>query len=381
MKTELKSILTKETLRQYAGGRSYERGEAYYDEGVVSSLVERNGKLTATVRGSENYSVKLWADDDGLGYTCSCPLAQGEGEFCKHCVAVGLAWLKGGAKGKDTKGKGVTIADVEAYLRQQSMPALVELLMEQVTENERLRERLLMKVARANETGIDLGTFRKAIKKAVKTGGYVDYYEMSSYADGIADALESITDLLKEGYAEEVIQLSEFALEEIEKALQEVDDSSGELGSVHEDWQTLHHDACVQAKSDPVPLARRLYEWEMTGDGDTFFGAVDTYADVLGEAGIAEYRRLAEAAWAKLHALKPGQNQSSFAGNRFRLTRMMESLARQSGDIEALVAIKKKDLSASYHYLQIAEIYRDARKYKDALAWAEKGKQDRKSVV
>lgn len=79
MKTELKSILTKETLRQYAGGRSYERGEAYYDEGVVSSLVERNGKVTATVRGSENYAVKLWAEDEDGGCSNALWLTQPRG--------------------------------------------------------------------------------------------------------------------------------------------------------------------------------------------------------------------------------------------------------------------------------------------------------------
>ena len=374
MKTDLASILTKETLREYAGGRSYARGEEYYNEGVVSALTEYNGKITAKVRGSEDYSVKLWVANDDLHYACSCPFAAEEGAFCKHCVAVGLAWLKEKPKSKG-QGKGVTIKDVEEYLRQQSVQVLVELLMEQVAENERLRERLLMRVARANASGLDVNTFRKAIKKAVKTGGYVDYHEMHGYTEGISDVLESVTDLLAEGYAQEVIQLSEFALEEIEAALNHVDDSNGELGGVHTDWQELHHNACVQAKPEPVPLARRLYEWEMKGDWETFFGAVHTYADVLGDAGIAEYRRLATAAWQKLPPLKPGESQFTAGGNRFRLTSMMESLARQSGDIEALVEIKKKDLSTAWSYLQIAEVYRDARKHKDALAWAEKGLQ------
>ena len=52
---------------------------------------------------------------------------------------------------------------------------------------------------------------------------------------------------------------------------------------------------------------------------------------------------------------------------------MMESLAKQSGNIEALVEIKKKDLSMAWDYLQIAEVYKSARKHKEALQWAEKG--------
>jgi len=51
----------------------------------------------------------------------------------------------------------------------------------------------------------------------------------------------------------------------------------------------------------------------------------------------------------------------------------METLARESGDAEALVAIKSRDLSIPYRYLQIAEIYKEARKHDLALEWAERG--------
>ena len=51
----------------------------------------------------------------------------------------------------------------------------------------------------------------------------------------------------------------------------------------------------------------------------------------------------------------------------------MEALARQSGDLESLVAIKKRNLSLAYDYLQIAETYSAARKHDLALEWAERG--------
>jgi uncharacterized Zn finger protein len=51
----------------------------------------------------------------------------------------------------------------------------------------------------------------------------------------------------------------------------------------------------------------------------------------------------------------------------------METLAQRTGDVEAVAAVKKRDLSSAYCYLQIAETYRQARKYDLALEWAEKG--------
>jgi hypothetical protein len=58
---------------------------------------------------------------------------------------------------------------------------------------------------------------------------------------------------------------------------------------------------------DQEALAKRLFEWELGGDHDTFFDAVHTYADVLGNNGLAEYDRLAKEEWAGVPALGPGR--------------------------------------------------------------------------
>jgi uncharacterized Zn finger protein len=152
-----------------------------------------------------------------------------------------------------------------------------------------------------------------------------------------------------------------------------VDDSDGYMGSILERLQEMHHKACKKAKPDPEALARRLFEWELRTGYDTFYGATETYAGVLGEKGLAVYRKLAEAEWNKVPALGPGRDGSDKYGKRFRITHIMETLARQTGDVEAVIAVKKRDLSSAYHYLQIAETYKNARERDLALEWAERG--------
>ena len=90
--TTLGQILTRRCLRQMAGGRSFDRGLKYWAANRVAALDERQGTITAAVRGSRRYNVTLRAEDGGLAYDCTCPLG-GDGVFCKHCVAAGLAWL------------------------------------------------------------------------------------------------------------------------------------------------------------------------------------------------------------------------------------------------------------------------------------------------
>jgi uncharacterized Zn finger protein len=97
------------------------------------------------------------------------------------------------------------------------------------------------------------------------------------------------------------------------------------------------------------------------------------YADVLGRQGLAEYRRLAQSEWSKLPPLAPGAGRHSYDHDRYRLTSIMESLAKASGDIEQLVAVKSKDLSSAYCFLQIAEVYKQAGLRDEALRWAERG--------
>ena len=115
------------------------------------------------------------------------------------------------------------------------------------------------------------------------------------------------------------------------------------------------------------------FEWETGTDYDIFHGAAATYADVLGEKGLAIYRRLAEREWKKVPALAPGRDDSAKYGKRFRITHIMETLARASGDVEALVDVMKRDLSLPHDFLKIAEVYKEARNHDFALEWAERG--------
>ncbi|HLE57253.1 MAG TPA: SWIM zinc finger family protein, partial [Rhodothermia bacterium] len=169
-----------------AGAVSFRRGEAYCAGGKVRALAERDGTLTAKVLGTREYRVELWVEDGDLECSCTCPIGT-DGAFCKHCVAAGLAWLEqhtespAATKKKPPK-PAVTMKDVSSYLSTQSKEALVGMLMEQTAVDDRLRQRLLMQVAKTGRKGIDVATYRRAIDDAVETDGFVDYRSMRGYA-------------------------------------------------------------------------------------------------------------------------------------------------------------------------------------------------------
>jgi len=381
--------ITAAALRRATDDRYYKRGEDYFRRELVYSLLTDGDEIVAKVHGTRDYKVRLWAEDGEPAGECSCPMGD-MGVFCKHMVAVGLAHLAGGGPAMPSGGRDaeparrakrqakpkVTLDDVREYLLRQEPIGLVEIIMQQVEEDDRLRESLLMQVARQCPGGLDLATFRAAIDAATDSGadGFVDYRQAYSFTSGIDNVVASIAELLDAGHAAEVIELTEHALGRCEDALGHMDDSDGGMMPILERLQELHHAACQKARPDGETLARCLFQWEIEGAWDTFYGAAETYADVLGDEGLAVYRELAQRLWDQMPQLGPG-DECDHEGPRFQLTSIMESLARTSGDIEQLVAVKARDLSLPYHYLQIAETYRDARLADKALEWAEKGLQ------
>ena len=66
----LQTILDRLCLRQMADRRSFERGEEYFHGGRVHALEENAGTLAANVKGTEDYRLKLWAENDELSYSC-----------------------------------------------------------------------------------------------------------------------------------------------------------------------------------------------------------------------------------------------------------------------------------------------------------------------
>lgn len=372
----LKDLLDRRSLRRMAGARSFERGEDYFDSGQVHALGEFEGTITARISGTRDYHVKLRSGAGGLESSCTCPVGT-DGAFCKHCVAVGLAWRAQGSEAgarphKRTKSRD-SMKDVRDYLARQSQDVLVAMLMEQAMADERLRRGLLLKVAQHGRNGLDVDSYFAAIDTAVDTGEYIEYGAAYDYSAGIGDVVGYIEELLTKGRAAEVIEISEHALAAVENVMESVDDSDGHLGGVLERLQDLHHAACKKAKPDPESLAERLFAWELRTPWDTFFGAAESYADVLGKKGLEAYRALAEVEWARVPACGPGDVSTEHRAGRFRITHIMETLARQSGDVEAMVAILRRDLSHAYGYLRIAETYWEAREFDRALEWAERG--------
>jgi tetratricopeptide (TPR) repeat protein len=214
---------------------------------------------------------------------------------------------------------------------------------------------------------------RRALKAAFRTHGFIPYRDAESFARRIHRAIDGLEGLLDAGRANEVLELCELAIWKVPDAIASMDDSDGHMGHVLMRIEGLHQLAAARCTIDTSELAERILRLQLETE-DGFEGGIDPYVDRLGEIGMTVYRRLAETEWDRVPRIGPEDEPlDSRYGERFRITAVMEELARRSGDLEELVEVKARDLSTAFDFLQIAEIYLEAGDHERALMWAERG--------
>lgn len=377
----LAALLDWDAVVELAGSLYVQRGMRYVEEGRVGPIREADDAIDATVSGEREYAVRVSLDGWRIVSNCTCPIGE-TGAFCKHCVALSLAWLRppaadsNPAHGKTRRGaaSGAHVDPVKPFLAGLAHDALIELITGEMDRDVDLAARIRLRAATSASAGEGIWALEQAVDRVTNTRGLLRYGEVACFAGGVNDVADTLERLLRDGRPGMVVDLAERALRRLEHALEQADDSDGLIGDVLDRFQTLHLDACRAARPDPVALAERLFRWELEGDWDVFRGAARRYADVLGEAGLTTYRRLAEAEWARIPALGPGDaDDTDEDGDRFSVTYAMESLAQALHDVDREIAVLSRDLSSAYNFLRIAQLCRDAGRGDEALDWAERG--------
>lgn len=259
---------------------------------------------------------------------------------------------------------------LEAYIAGLDVAALRKLVLEATWRDDALREKLLMAATVAESTGIS--DLRKVVKQATRTNGFIEYREAGNYANRLEDLGQLLSQCIADGQPE-LIEVIEEAIALAEEALQQVDDSGGEVMPAILQLRKVHLAACNALHPDPVALAERLYGFQMDGQWDTFHELLPDYAEALGGEGLAAYRQRVERDWLALPALGPEHYRSDWSTQRFKVESAMKDIARCSDDFELLVAIQAKNLSSSSCFLALAGLFRDRGRKEEALHWVEQG--------
>lgn len=123
-----------------------------------------------------------------------------------------------------------TVADLVLWLEGHG----AEELREALEENSRLLQKLSRQAQRGLGQALDLTVLKQQIIRATAppSGGFVDWRGAGAYCDATEIAcVDPLEELLQEGYASAVDELTEWVLKLTERALEHVQDS-GEVGMI-----------------------------------------------------------------------------------------------------------------------------------------------------
>ena len=371
----LEEVFSRSAVMALAGPAVYGRGIGYFREGRVAPEAGSDAELRATVRGSVPYTVEVWDTDGQPGWSCTCPYAE-DGSLCKHAVAVTLllddaerdalvADPPGAVSVPVEDGDVLLVDHVDGLDRQR----LVELVLEAADTDWRLRERLLAAAVAARGEGPELATWRRRIDAVFAPyDDFVPYREAAGWAGEVGEVIDALAELCAAGHPDAVAVLAEHAHRRADAAIGYVDDSDGWLTDISERLAQLHLRACDEGDPDPVELAGRLAQLELTSELDGFRRAAATYAEVLGSDGLAAYRRLLDPQWEQVRSQTVG-----WSSQRYTLREAMAGVALAAGDADALIEVYRDELRTPDAYLEIAKVLVTAGRDDEAARWARDG--------
>jgi uncharacterized Zn finger protein len=361
-------------VRKAVGEAVYARGARYHADGRVEIVSIDADRAIARVAGTETYTAVLYASPKDAVGECTCRAFEGYG-FCKHLVATALAVAAlDGSAIEPAASRRDSIRD---HLHSKGIDELIDMIMRLAEHDPTLRDNLEFAAATADH-GNDEDLFRQVkarITEVTRTRGLVAYREVGGSVAAIDPVLAHIEELVEARRPRIALRLLEYFFERMESALGKIDDSNGDGGALYARACGIHLAACRKASPDAIELARDFFVRETESDWDFFSGAAIAYAEILGEHGLAEYRRLAEEAWRAVKPRRPGQltaDDPDFS-LRYRLTAILDWFAEREGDLDARIALRNKDLSSAHAYLQLAQLCLNNGREAQALQWAEEG--------
>lgn len=367
-----RELLSDRQLRKLAGEAAFGRGVEYFREGMVVGWNQSGTTINADVEGTERYRVILKLSKRSLEGGCDCPASEGI-DFCKHCVAVALAYRTNQAE-EARLTEGDATDRIQAYLQQMDKPSLIEALQSLIAQDPMLRQQWSL---RADAV---LGVLdHKALKKRITAAFPLNrdlyrYGQVSAYFARAEVIVEQLAEQAPQLPADKCLALVDHALSRMARALETIDDSGGFRFHCEQILQDTHVRTVRRLDWSPAKLATYLYDKAFGGSEDSYPSIPDAYAEALGDAGMAAYHACLQRAWDDLPALPTKAGWMT----KYRYIRLRDPLlkrAEAAGDLPAMLALYQKTASDERDCLDAAQRCIAHEAWDELETWLARAKQ------
>ncbi len=225
--------ITESMIRAGAEPESFRRGEECYRDGAISNAAIQGTLLSGECAGTyaPYYRVQVELDEAGIAEaSCTCPYEFGG--YCKHIVALLLAYLYHPKSFAARKAPAELLADLDHN-------DLVAILTRLMQEQPELCDRIEALTTAPSRSGkkrkkVDIEVYRRHIIGIVHSldGMRMSeaYWHVGDLADQLREVQQSAAKFLDAGDAKTALEILIVLLEEASRAIEYIDDSNGELG-------------------------------------------------------------------------------------------------------------------------------------------------------
>ena len=354
---DLKELVTRQNLREEAGNVYFERGLDYFKFGQVQKLHVYGTCIEGIVAGSRLYRCSIEADGDGwFSSECNCPLGV-EDEFCKHLVALGLAFINGSAAPRQVKDKRDKF-DLVAFLKARSKEELTALLAEAAKLHPDLLEFFRMSHLSDDPKSLRLELLRK-IKRLLQLAEECSYldcygdedYEIDRNFEQLRQELGQLTAALKHTSPQLMLELAEYAINEALKRDDDDDDQNG-FDELIADILPFYFEAVAKGAGKPLQIAENMLEWE-TANPWGALGRVKFYFNNAPQRIVDAWEKIALKQWEKMPEMPMG---APFSNKRSLIEERLLQYAKFNCDTELELKILQRNQSSPKQILALSKL-------------------------
>lgn len=372
MTGKLDQVLTAPELRKQAGSTYYSRGEEYFEDGSVGKLEIGDDYVSAKVHGTHRYTVKLSNRNGVLYGSCNCPLGQ-DREFCKHQVALGLAYLasRNGKKDKTKSG-----FDWKKFVKSCSREDLEKIVFEISPHCPKIIEKYRMDNLPCSSDALTTELKHKIDSLVAMSENCGYYYDDDDYdydrdyddedcneefGEGLKQLEMALSKLAAKKDFKLLFEIAEYGIENIRKtSTYEEEPVSDFLNSM----LRFYVQAASTGIGTPEYLVEKIRTWENTSEYGEF-GNSDELFDKFPEAVKNLWYEKARKEWEKFPVLEMGAKNDN--SRRRHLEARLRIMANSRGEKDLSLEILRHNLSRDSKVLELAEEYRLRKKQEEVL--------------
>jgi len=261
--------LNESDIRRWIGGRSFERGQGYFQRGHIVNPRRQGNTLKARCLGSRSqpYHVETTLGPEGIVVgQCSCPV--GTGGHCKHAAALLLTWLH-------QPDAFLVMEELEEALNRRSKADLIALIRRMVARYPDLE--MLLELPVVGDAGatppLDPEVIRRQVNSVLHSFEYDGWATTRDIAQQLQELVDIGDDYAGQGNWRDAATVYQTVAQEVLDSYGVIQGEEGELG-----WAV---EGCVTG------LGQCLAETDDTGWRETLLRALfDIYRWDVNYGGI-----------------------------------------------------------------------------------------------